>query len=151
MFNINNNDTLLSLDSIKILYKASEIDFMLVDLFNDFSQSLNLILFDTYLGDENYNYSDKINHFKWCWDKNIDNFKKEGIIFNDTQELYEYFLEHVVRFYYLLDKEDDKEEIEFSLMVLTESIFNYDKKKTNRELQIFFKVYSLLKKSINLD
>jgi len=151
MFNINNDNNILSLESLNILYKASNVDFMLVDLFNDFYQSLNLLIFETYLDDENYSDDDKIKHFNWCWFKNISNFKDEGIVFSTNEEIYDYFLNNKIDFYYSLDKENCRDEIELSIIVLTESILSHNKKKTNKELEIFLKIYKLLKKSINSD
>ena len=34
---------------------------------------------------------DKFKHYKWCWKKTIENFKKENIIFNFKEQDYDYF------------------------------------------------------------
>ena len=60
-----------------------------LELFSDFSHSLNSLILDTYLGENDVNEtkivlseSDDKNHFEWCWNKTIDNFDKENIKFN---------------------------------------------------------------------
>ena len=39
---------------------------------------------------------DNLSHFKWCWKKTIENFKKENIYFTFKEQDYDYF----ERFFY---------------------------------------------------
>lgn len=148
MFNINQNNTPLSINSLKILYSANNIEYDLVELFDDFSQSFLLLIFNTYLGDEITNSEDKVKHFNWCWNKNISNFGEEGIFFEDSDETYHYFLEFMINFFYLIDKRRDFNEITMTIRIIWSSMFNYNKAKTTNEVDNFFKIYSLLEKSL---
>lgn len=145
---INFNDIPLSENNLIALYKANNIDYDLVELFNDFSQSLLLLVFKTYLGDDITSSEDKINHFNWCWNKNIINFEKEGIYFSNTDESYDYFLDFMINFFYLIDKTDDLNEIIVAIRLIWTSVFAYDKPKTTLEVDNFFKIYSLLENSL---
>ena len=70
-----------------------------MELYYDFSFSLYYLILETYLGEEdNINETkivmsneDKQKHFDWCWDKTINNFNKENIVFKDKGEHYDYF------------------------------------------------------------
>lgn len=148
MFELNYNNTPLSQNSLAILYSANNIEYDLVELFNDFTQSLLLIVFNTYLGDEVSSNKDKINHFNWSWNKNISNFKEEGINFESFDELHDYFLDFIFNFFYMVDKTEDLEEITLTIRVIWVSIFSYNKTKTTSEVDNFFKIYSLLEKSL---
>ena len=81
---INKNKTLellnyinkpMSKESIGILYATNGIRYDKCELFNDFILSLLMLIFDTYMGDDIMTPSDQEAHFKWCWNKNIENFK----------------------------------------------------------------------------
>ena len=89
---INKNKTLellnyinkpMSRENIAILYTNNDIKYEKCEMFNDFIQSLLMLIFDTYMGDDITSPSEQKNHFKWCWNKNVENFKKEGIIIVD--------------------------------------------------------------------
>lgn len=124
------------------------VSFELTQLFNDFSQSLFIIIFKTYLGDDISSPEDKLNHFNWSWNKNLDNFKEEGIIFHDTDLAYDYFLEFAVTFFYLIDKEDSLAEIELSIRLILAKLFTFNEGKTNREIENFLKLYKILEKTV---
>ena len=48
---------------------------------------------------------DKLKHYQWCWEKTIDNFKKENINFKFSENDYEYFKEFFFEVFY--DQEDE--------------------------------------------
>ena len=74
----------LSIESINLIYKSNDVEYEKALLYGDFSRSLLKIIFNTYLGDELTKVSERVKHFDWCWDKVIDNFKKEDINFNSN-------------------------------------------------------------------
>src|SRR6478609_3366581 len=98
----------MSRESVEILYEANNIKFEKCDLYGDFVQSLLMLVFNTYMGDEYTNLDNQFKHFEWCWDKNIKNFEEEGIFFNNMK-LYNYFLEFVFEVFY---SNPDKENYE---------------------------------------
>ena len=76
-------------EEVDIWFRVNNIYPEKLELFSDFTHSLNMIIIETYLGEEENSYETKINltdddnkkHFDWCWNKVIENFKKENIIF----------------------------------------------------------------------
>jgi hypothetical protein len=94
-------------EDVDIWFKVNNIIPEKMDLYYDFSFSLYYLILDTYLGDEKNNETkitlsdeDKIKHFEWCWDKTIENFKKEEITFNRKGDHYDYFLSFFTEIFY---------------------------------------------------
>ena len=96
----------LTFEQMNLLYKANDIKFDKCGLYYDFIKSLNKLLSDTYLGAEYIN-SDKETkeHYLWCFNKVIKNFKEEKIVFDNTDKLKEYFLYFYDELFY---KDNDK-------------------------------------------
>ena len=136
---------LMTKESIGIVYEANNIKFERCELYNDFVQSLLRLIFDTYMGDEVTDSKNRVKHFKWCWDKNVENFKTEGISFNDDK-LYEYFLAYVNEVYYNSEKKID-ESIDKEHLNMWHDLFNYNKEKTNHELDTLVEIYKIFEKS----
>ena len=152
-YNIRKNNLLIyindpiSKESLNLYYAANDIKIERCVLYNDFLQSLYMLVFDTYLGDEITDLHEQINHFKWCWDKNNQNFNKEGLDFESTK-LYEYCLEFILEvFYCALDKNEDEKDEEI-ILKLWRDIFNYDKPKSNSEIDTLVELYLLFNEAI---
>jgi len=140
-------NTPMSKDSIIILYNANGIKYEKCELYNDFVQSLLMLAFDTYLGDDVTNVEEQINHFKWCWEKNISNFKEEGILF-ENKKLYNYFLEFMLEVYYsCLDKSVFKSSGK-NVLLLWDNIFDYNRIKTNADMDTLIEIYKIFEKSL---
>ena len=98
----------LNYDEVDIWFRSHNIVNEKLELFFDFSYSLTLIIVDTYLGGDlekngslvDMSDEDILNHFNWCWKKNIDNFQKEGLIINEDGEHYEYFKDFFDEIFY---------------------------------------------------
>lgn len=135
----------MSKESIMMVYDANNVKFERCELYNDFIQSLLRILFETYMGDEITDSIDKLKHFNWCWVKNINNFKSEGILF-ENEKLYEYFLEYSIQVFYSSEKKyadyTDKDSLKF-----WSELFDYRKNKTNSEMDTFIEIYKIFEKS----
>ena len=155
---INKNKTLellnyinkpMSRENIAILYTNNDIKYEKCDMFNDFIQSLLMLIFDTYMGDDITSPSEQKNHFKWCWNKNVENFKKEGIIIGDYKS-YSYFLEFMCDVYYPITK---KENVQSSrnLLKLWAFIFDYSNLKSKSDIDTLIEVYKMLNNSITLN
>ena len=139
--------TPLSEDSVAVLYSANNIRYEKCLLFNDFVQSLLTLIFDTYMGDDFTSDEDKVNHFKWCWTKNINNFKEEGIHFNESKEAYDYFLEFMMEVFYTLNDKDDRN-VPITIRTLWISVFSYNKLKTRSDMDNFIEIYKILDESL---
>jgi len=137
----------LSENSIAVIYSANNISFDRCELFSDYVQSLLYIIFDTYLGDEITEEEDKLKHFEWCWKKNIDNFKLEGIKFSTKGESFDYFKEFMIEVFYNIENKESKK-IKGIITSLWDTIFSYNGMKTSSDMDNFIEIYKILEKSI---
>lgn len=140
--------TPLSEASIVVLLSANNIKYERSRLYGDFVQSLLSLIFDTYMGDDITPESERIRHFQWCWYKNIDNFKEEGIYFAHTKEAYDYFLEFMYEIYYSIPGKDNKPQIPLTICGLWDKLFSYNTIKTRSDVDNFIEVYTILDKSL---
>lgn len=140
--------TPLSEQSINILYSTNNVRYDKCQLFSDYIQSLLITVFDTYMGDDIMDEEDRIEHFKWCWQKNNGNFKEEGIVFGHCDEAQDYFLEFMTEVFYSVKGKKDKPHIQLTIRSLWMSIFSYNKIKTRSDVDNFIDIYTILDKSL---
>lgn len=138
----------LSDDSITILYSTNNVKFDRVNLYLDFVMSLFNIVFDTYLGDDITNQEQQINHFEWCWNKNISNFKKEDINFEKNDDLKYYFREFTLEVFYNLGDKDNNPSVHKNILNLWSHIFNYKGIKSRADIDSFIEIYNIFDKSL---
>lgn len=138
----------LSEGSIAVLLSANNIKYERSQLYSDFVQSLLSKIFDTYMGDDITSNVDRINHFKWCWHKNLEDFKIEEIYFSHTQEAYDYFLEFMYEVYYSIPDKDNKPQIPLTISALWFRLFSYKTVKTRSDIDNLIEVYGILDKSL---
>jgi hypothetical protein len=135
----------ISLNDMIKIYDENNIKYDNCVLYGDFVQSFLGLIFDTYLGDEYTNLENQLKHFDWCWNKTINNFKKEGLNFREIK-LYQYFLEFVLEvFYYDTNKENQKD-LNESLLSIWYNIFDYNKEKTNADIDTLLGLYKIFEK-----
>lgn len=137
----------MSKESIAVLYSANNIKYERCELYSDIVQSLLLLIFDTYMGDDFTNHQEQINHFKWCWDKNQENFSLEGILF-DNKKLYDYFLEFSLEVYYPLTKKLENVNTHKNILNLWLFTFSYKTPKSNSDIDTFIEIYKLFDLSL---
>ncbi len=111
-----------------------------------------MLIVDTYLGDTTGNETkieltidDVENHFKWCWNKTIENFKKESINFNITGEHYEYYNSFFLDTFY----NQKNEEIRNSIDGFFDDLFDTQKPFTKSDLDMISSIYKVLDKNIS--
>jgi len=138
----------LSKTSIELLYSSNYIMFEKCDLFCDFVVSLSDLIFDTYMGDSITNDEQRLNHFKWCWNRTIKNFELEGIHIGNNQELFDYFSNFMVEVYYSVDEKNSDTNINHNIIKLWKYIFNYKIVKTRSDVDTFIDVYQMFEKSM---
>jgi hypothetical protein len=138
----------LSEHTLIMLYDANKVRFDKCQLYSDFVCSLLLIVFDTYMGDEYTDKEQRISHFNWCWDKNISNFKEEGIVFKSIVELKDYFKEFLIEVYYNIEDKESKPYISENLISLWEYLFDYKKPKSQADVDSFIEIYNIFEKSL---
>jgi len=139
----------MSREAIQMIYTKNNIQFQKCDLFNDFVKSLLLTVFDTYMGDDVTNPTEQLNHFNWCWNRTLDNFKGEGFVF-DNSNLYNYFLEFSFEvFYSNIDK--TKKDLETGILKIWDDLFNYEKLKTNSDIDALVEIYGLMDNTLKIN
>jgi hypothetical protein len=131
---------------ISTLYEANNIDIDYCNLLHDYIISLNMLIFETYLGDDIMNEKTQKEHFKWCWVRVKQNFKDEGININDDDELYNYFIEFLSEVYYRSDDKTDT--LESNIMKMWEFMFNHGLSKSRSDVDTIIEIYKLFKKTL---
>lgn len=128
-----------------------------LELYYDFTVSLYYLINKTYLGGDNENdiktetqiimsKEDNQDHFKWCWNKNLENFKKENIIFEDKGEHYDYFMDLFNEIFYDKKTQITKESVDSFF----NDMFNREKVYTQVDLDLIYNLYKSLDKNIVL-
>ena len=133
----------LSYQQMKILYSANDIKYDKVSLYYDFITSLNKLVDKTYLGDNYISTNEEIKgHFDWCFEKIIENFKKENINFKNNDELKSYFFFYYDQLYY--------KDVERSLKKIDDLpnySFDYFRLKSMSDIDILIELYRVFEKS----
>lgn len=139
-------------EQVDIWFRVNNIIPEKMDLYYDLSYSLFLLISNTYLGDElespetkvKMNDEDNKNHFDWCWNKIIENFKKENISFQPEGDHYDYFFSLFDEIYY----KQNKDTIRNSIDIFFTDLFNRDKPFTQVDLDLIFNIYKSLDKNL---
>jgi len=139
-------------DDVDLWFKVNNIIPEKMELFLDFTNSLNNLILDTYLGEgENKETQiilsevDDKKHFEWCWNKILDNFKKENIVFFSTGEHFEYFESFFQETFY--NQKDIK--VKTSIGKFFIDLFDYEKSFTKSDLDMITTIYKMLDKQID--
>jgi len=133
---------------MELWVKANNVNIEKSQLFFDYLSSLYILINHTYLGpDSIVSPEDKKGHFDWCWNKNINNFKKEKIKFRKEGQHYDYLWSFFEESFY--NNEDNKkvEKLDFYL----DRLFKLFIEKTKSELDVLKDLYIVLDKSIIID
>ena len=133
--------------AMHILYSANKIKHDRCTIYKDFVMSLLLLVFETYLGDEITNPEQQMKHFNWCWDKNLENFKFEGLEFKYNKTLNVYFREFIMDTFYLKPK-DNYADLINRILSAWEVMFDYDAPKSKSDVDGFIDLYKLFEKSL---
>lgn len=113
-----------------------------VELFRDFYTSLCYLINDTYLGDDSMNESDKTNHFKWCWNEVIKNFREIG---NDFEN--EHFFKYLTTFFNEVFYNNDyknNDDYKKKLINIIENLFDLSIPKTKSDIDSFLEGYIIM-------
>tara|TARA_R110001606_G_scaffold393025_1_gene562579 strand:+ start:754 stop:1224 length:471 start_codon:yes stop_codon:yes gene_type:complete len=132
-------------DDLHLLYRINNITKERIELFYDFVYSLNELVITTYLGDEITTKEDRDKHFKWCWEKVIDGFKKEGIYFITVTELYNYFITFFQESFY--EEKIKTTRKSNKLKSFWTDLFSFSKVKTMSEYESLLELYKIFNRS----
>lgn len=142
----------LNPDDVDLWFRINNIIPEKLELFSDFSHSLNILICETYLGEEPKSNETKIvltnednmKHFSWCWKKTIDNFRKENIIFDYEGEHEVYFKSFFEEIFY--NQKDAT--VRNSISNFFNDLFDINKPFTKSDLDMISSIYKLLEKSM---
>jgi hypothetical protein len=140
--------TPLSQNSLNVLYSANNVKFERCQLFSDFTQSLISKVIDTYMGDTYTTPVQRIEHFKWCWDENIQDFMNENIELKHSMELFHYFQQFMVDSFYASTDKDEMDVVKHKLTKLWKYILGYTTNKTRSDVDTFLEVYKIFEKTL---
>ena len=108
------------------------------------SSNQNKLIDKTYLGDDCISSNEEIKgHFDWCFNKTIENFKKENINFINYTDLRSYFYYYYDQLYY----KDDEKSIE-KIDKLPKFSFDYFKIKSMSDVDILIELYKIFEKTL---
>jgi hypothetical protein len=141
-------------EEVDIWFKVNNIIPEKMELYYDFCYSLFSLMATTYLGGSPdtsetgviMNEEENLQHFKWCWSKNIENFKREEINFNDEGEHFNYFYSLFTEVFYTQKRED----LRNSINDFFDDLFNREKPFTQVDLDLVYNLYKSLDKNIVL-
>jgi len=141
-------------EQVDIWFRVNNIIPEKMELYYDLSYGLYLLIKSTYLGSDGESVETKVqmskednrNHFDWCWNKTIENFKKENILFEEKGEHYDYFISLFDEIYY----GQTKEEIRNSIDAFFNDLFRRDKPFTQVDLDLIYNIYKTLDKNLIL-
>ena len=143
----------LNPDDVDLWFKVNNIYIEKLILFSDFVHSLNYLILETYLGeDEDLGKETKINltnedtkkHFKWCWNKTLDNFEKENIVFEREGEHFEYFESFFMEIFY----EQKEKKVRESIEKFFNELFDTKKSYTKSDLDMIHTIYKNLDRTL---
>jgi hypothetical protein len=133
-----------------IWFNVHNLNYEKIELYGDFFKSLNQIVSDTYLGDDSseikieMSEQDKLSHFDWCWNKLINDQKKENFIFKIEGQHKDYFKNFFIDTFYDKKEKNMKDFIRYFL----DDVFNLDTDFTKSDLEILIEIYNLMEKNI---
>jgi hypothetical protein len=137
-------------DEVIIWFNIHNMNYEKIELYGDIFKSLNYIIIDTYMGDDNketkifLSQEDKESHFEWCWKKMLSSFKEEGIIIKEFGEHKDYYSDFFMdTFYNPIDK-NIKETIPNFLF----DVFDTEKLFSKSDLDILTELYKLMDKNM---
>jgi len=131
--------------------ETNNICFLKLELYRDFVLSMVSLVSKTYLGGESefetlIRLSDKENeqHFKWCWNKTIENFRKENVHFEPDGEHYDFIKSFMDETFY----NQKMNEIRNSVIKFFDEVFNVETMFTKSDLDLLTTIYKSLERNM---
>lgn len=140
-------------DEVVIWFNVHNMIYERIELYGDIFKTLNHIITDTYMGEPaggspetriSLTKEDKDLHFEWCWNKTVENFKKENININPDGDHKDYFKSFYMDTFYNQSEKSVKE----SIPVFLDEIFDIFKPFSKSDLDMITEMYKLLEKNV---
>ena len=138
-------------DEVEIWFNVHNMNYEKIELYGDIFKSLNHIITDTYLGDDASEtkiiLSDDDNdaHFDWCWNKTLEDFRKENILIKHGGTHKDYFKSFFDEIFYT--QKDEK--IRKSITNFFTDLFDINKPFTKSDLDMVSTIYKILDKHLS--
>ena len=141
-------------DEVIIWFNIHNMTYEKIELYGDIFKSLFYIIKDTYMGDIDSNFNetkitltseDKLSHFEWCWNKIVENFKKENIIISDEGDHKEYFMSFYMETFY----GEVEQIVKDSIPKFLDELFNMSTSFTKSDLDMITEAYKVLEKNVH--
>ena len=138
-------------DEVIIWFNIHNMNYEKIELYGDIFKSLNHIISDTYLGNEDsetkivISDEDKKSHFDWCWKKMIDSFNKENVLISEKGQHRDYLEGFFIDTFYSPKEKNISKAIPNFLF----EIFDMDKVFSKSDLDLLTELYSLLEKNVS--
>jgi hypothetical protein len=140
-------------EEVVIWFNVHNMFYERIELYGDIFKSLNYIIADTYMGNSFDGYSetriqlsqeDKSSHFDWCWNKVVENFKKENVKISSKGEHKDYFKSFYMDTFYNQPENGIKD----SIPVFLDEIFDIFKPFTKSDLDMITELYKVMEKNV---
>jgi len=89
---------------------------------------------------------DNLNHYQWCWNKTIENFKKENITFKFEKRDYEFFESFFIEVFYNQKNDYIRDGLEDFL----KQVFDRKRPVTKSDIEMFTDIYKTMERSLQL-
>jgi hypothetical protein len=136
-------------EELIIWFNVHNMTYEKIDLCGDFFKSLNQIIMDTYLGDStsetkiSLSYDDNLSHFEWCWNKVIENFKRENIVIKSDGDHKDYFQSFFMDTFY----NQTESSLKKSISKFLNEIFDVGITYSKSDLDLLTELYKLIEKN----
>jgi hypothetical protein len=139
-------------EELKIWFSVNNIVYERSELYKDFCVALMTLINDTYFGDKDGKFEtevemsdeDNMKHFDWCWNKTIENFEKENIIFLKEGSHKIYFKSFIADVYYNQTNQTVKKSVTHFL----NDIFSREIGFSKSDLDLFTEIYKLMDSNV---
>jgi hypothetical protein len=136
---------------VDIWFKSNNIIFEKMELYYDFIISLFELIENTFLGESSsqstkieLSEEDNIKHFDWCWNKTIEGFSKENVLFNLDGDHYEYLKTLFLEIFY----NQNENTIRNGIKSFFKELFDLDKEFTRSDLDMISSIYKSLDRNM---
>lgn len=137
-------------EEVIIWFNVHNMNYEKIELFGDIFKSLNKIIVDTYMGDEEgetkifMSKDDKVKHFEWCWKTLVTNFQHEKIHIKEEGDHKDYFREFFLDSFY----NQSQRNVKLSIPQFIDDVFDVDKNFSKSDLDILTELYKLIEKNL---
>lgn len=139
------NDSYNEIQLMKEL-KVNNITKERLELYRDFVVNLICYAHTTYFGKDFLKNDDDVKgHYRWAFERVLTDYKQEGIIFHDTEDLYDYFFEYFLQQFY--SYHDDLPQIKDYIQFWND-IFKIHPKKHKNVMKVLIDLYHIFDNSL---